>query len=77
MMMVMVTIMMMAMISMMMVMVKIMMTMLVMMTVIMPKKKILFVSCNGPKKDRVGRLVNYFFLIIFSVRNVCFMHVLR
>ena len=37
------------------------------------KKKILFVSCNGPKKNRVGRSAKF----IFLVKNVCFMHVLR
>ena len=42
------------------------------------KKKILFVSCNGLKKNRVGRLVkSFFFCMILLVKNVCFMHVLR
>ena len=27
------------------------------------KKKILFVSCNGPKKNRVGRSVKIYFLV--------------
>ena len=35
------------------------------------------ISCNGPKKDRVGRSVKEFFWIIFLVKNLCFMHVLR
>ena len=36
----------------------------------------LLVSCNGPKKNRLGRSIkkkNDYFL----VKNVCFMHVLR
>ena len=41
------------------------------------KKKILFVSCNGLKKNRVGRLVKKKFCMILLVKNVCFMHVLR
>ena len=42
------------------------------------KKKILFVSCNGLKKNRVGRSVKLFvFFMILLVKNVCFMHVLR
>ena len=41
------------------------------------KKKILFVSCNGRGKIRVGRSVKIFFCITFLVKNVCFMHVLR
>ena len=43
-----------------------------------PRNKLLFVSCNGPKKYRVGRSVKKKFLIfIFLVKNVRFMHVLR
>ena len=42
-----------------------------------PKKKKLFVSCNGPEKNRVGRSVKKIFLHHFLVKNVCFMHVLR
>ena len=44
-----------------------------------PKKKKLFVSCNSPKKNRVGKSVRifFFFCIIFLVKNVCFMHILR
>ena len=42
-----------------------------------PKKR----NCLFPvmvQKNRVGRSVNiYFFLHIFLVKNVCFMHVLR
>ena len=41
------------------------------------KKKILFVSCNGLKKNRVGRSVKKCFCIVFLVKNVYFMHVLR
>ena len=40
-------------------------------------KKILFVSCNDPKKNREVRSVKIFFCIIFLVKNVCFMHVLH
>ena len=40
-------------------------------------KKKLFVSCNGSKKNRVGRSVKRFFWLIFLVKNVCFMHVFR
>ena len=36
-----------------------------------PRKNILFVSCNGLKKIRVGN----FFCIIFLVKNVRFVHV--
>ena len=43
---------------------------------IRPKKKKLFVSCNGPKK-RVGRSVKKKICIIFLVKNVGFMHVFR
>ena len=33
--------------------------------IIMPRRK-MFVSCNGPKKNRVGRSEKYyFFLVIF------------
>ena len=39
-----------------------------------PKKKKLFVSCNGLKKNRVGRLVKKKF-IIFLVKNVLLMHI--
>ena len=35
-------------------------------------KKKLFVSCNGPKKNRVGRWVKKNLCIIFLVKNVCF-----
>ena len=41
------------------------------------EKKILFVSCNGTGKNRVGRSVKILFWIIFLFKNVCFMHVLR
>ena len=41
---------------------------------IRPRKK--FVSCNVLKENRVGRSVKKKFLIIFLVRNMCFMHVL-
>ena len=40
-------------------------------------KKKLFVSCNGSKKNRVGRSMNFYLFIYFLVKNVCFMHVLR
>ena len=40
------------------------------------KKKILFVSCNGLKKSRVGRSVKKI-CIIFLGKNMCFMHVLH
>ena len=40
-------------------------------------KNKLFVSYNGPKKNRVGRSVKKKICIIFLVKNVCFMHVLR
>ena len=43
---------------------------------IRPKKKKVFVSCNGLKINRVGRSVKKN-CIIFLVKNVCFMHVLR
>ena len=46
-------------------------------TVLKPNKKKLFVSCNGPKKNRVGRSVKKYFCIFLLVKNVCFMHVLR
>ena len=42
----------------------------------MAKKKILFASCNGLKRNRVGRLVKGKFCIIFLSR-MCLMHVLR
>ena len=41
----------------------------------MVRLKKLFVSCNGQKKNRVGRSVKKNFWIIFLVKNVCFMHV--
>ena len=41
------------------------------------KEKILFVSCNGLEKNRVGRSVKKLYCTIFLVKNVCFMHVLR
>ena len=40
-------------------------------------KKKLFVSCNGREKNRVGKSVKKKICIIFLVKNVCFMHVLR
>ena len=39
---------------------------------IRPRKK-MFVSCNGLKRNRVGR--SDFFLMIFLFKNVCFMDV--
>ena len=39
---------------------------------IRPKKNELFVSCNGPKKNRVGRSVKKKNSIIFLVKNVFF-----
>ena len=40
-----------------------------------PRKK-LFVSCNGPRKNRLSRPEKHGG-IISLVKNVCFMHVLR
>ena len=36
----------------------------------------MFVSCNGPEKNREGRSVKKFYIIVL-VKNVCFMHVLH
>ena len=41
------------------------------------KKKILFVSCNGLEKNRVGRSVKIFSFALFFWSKMCFMHVLR
>ena len=38
---------------------------------IRPKKKKLFVSCNGPKKNRVGRSVKNLFLHWFFLSKMC------
>ena len=38
-------------------------------------EKKLFVSCNGPKRNRAGRSVKNLFFIISLVKNVCLMHV--
>ena len=35
-------------------------------------KKKLLISCNGPKKNRVGGSVKKIFCIIFLVKNMCF-----
>ena len=40
-------------------------------------KNKLFVSCNGPERNRVGRSAKKKICIIFLVKNVCFMHVFR
>ena len=44
---------------------------------IWPRKKYCFFFCNGLKKKWVGRSVKKIFCIIFLVKIVCFMHVLR
>ena len=35
------------------------------------QEKILFVSCNGPKINRVGRLAKLFFLLYFVWSKMC------